>query len=153
MEGRSMEDRLDSDHLRDITSQMVEAITSPAYVEAMRAVKSAPDDKRLEEALRRLTPEALRAQGVPLPTGMRISSRYFEEGINPIEVGDPAGGPNLLKELNDREPGIFDRLRRRDPDFFDQFVGVLQPDKFGPLALCGCAGGGAATVCGCAGGG
>lgn len=103
--------------------------------------------------MRRLTPDALRAQGVPLPAGMRISSRYFEKGLRPFEVGEYQDGRNMLKELDEREPGILDRLRKRDPEFFERFVGVVQPDTISPLALCGCAGGGAATVCGCAGGG
>lgn len=149
---------LSAEHLREVTSKMIDAITSPAYVDAMRAVKSAPEDKRLDEALRRLTPDALRAQGVPLPPGMRISSRYFEPGLPPLEVGDmPGGQPNLLKGLNDLDPGFLDRIRKKDVRFFTNFTDFLQRSRWeeetGPVAFCGCAGGGAATVCGCAGGG
>jgi hypothetical protein len=151
---RNMNDELSAERLREITNKMVDAISSPAYVEAMRAVKSAPEGQRLDEAMRRLAPDVLRAQGVPLPEGMRISSRYFEKGYSPIEVGElPEGQRNLLKELNEREPGVLDRLRRRDPQFLDNLADLLQPAQFSPVALCGCAGGGAATVCGCAGGG
>lgn len=148
---------LDSKHLRDITSKMVDAITSPAYVEAMRAVKSAPQGKRLDEALRRLTPEALRSQGVPLPEGMRISSRYFEASFAPVEVGEPGGQRNLLKELHGVEPDVInalERLREKNPSLFDDLRSRLSPgDLISPVALCGCACGGAATVCGGAGGG
>ncbi len=149
-----MDEELSAERLREITAKMVDAISSPAYVEAMRAVKAAPEGQRLAEAMRRLTPDVLRAQGVPLPEGMRISSRYFEKGYSPIDVGElPEGQRNILKELNDREPGVLDRLRGRDPQFFDHLVGLLQLPQVSPVALCGCAGGGAATVCGCAGGG
>jgi hypothetical protein len=149
-----MPDELSSENLKEIVGKMVDAITSSAYVEAMRAVKSAPEGQRLDEAIRRLTPDALRAQGVRLPEGMRISSRYFEKGFTPVEVGElPEGQRNMLKELNDREPGVLDRLRTRDPRFFQDLVVSLQPIGISPVALCGCAGGGAATICGCAGGG
>lgn len=151
------ESDISREHLKEITTQMVEAITSPAYVEAMRAVKSAPEGKRLEEAMRRLTPEALRAQGVPLPQGMRISSRYFEKGFTPIEVGVPSEKRNLLADLHAVEPQIItllDGIRTRSPDLFDELKRRLAPDEFAaPAAACGCACGGAATVCGGAGGG
>jgi hypothetical protein len=149
-------DLLDPAKLREITDQMVDAISSPAYVDAMRAIKAAPEENRLEEAMRLLTPEALIAQGVPLPPGMRISSRYFEAGFDSIEVGEFLDGqPNILRALNERDPTLLDRLRTRDPLSFNRFVRLVQPNRFSPdpLALCGCGGGGAATICGCAGGG
>jgi hypothetical protein len=75
--------------LREMTDRMIEALTSPPYVEAMRAVRASPEDDRLAEAERRLSPDALRDLGVPIPEGMRISSRYFEKGLpEPVEVGD-----------------------------------------------------------------
>ncbi|MBK5912434.1 hypothetical protein CCR85_13155 [Rhodothalassium salexigens] len=151
------QDDLDPERLKAITSQMVEAITSPAYVEAMRKVKAASNDKRLDEAMRRLTPKALREQGVRLPEDMRISSRYFEEGFKPIEVGEPAGKRNLLAELHAAEPEMFDligRLRDRKPDLYQELTERLSvEDAISPLALCGCACGGAATACGGAGAG
>lgn len=151
-----MPDELSAEQLREITTKMIDAISSP--LEAMRAIKAAPEGQRLNEALRRLTPDALRAQGVPLPEGMRISSRYFEQGFSPIEVGDlPEGQGKRLSDFNEREPGFLDRLRNRDPHAFAVFVDELtrpiRPPEVAPVALCGCAGGGAATVCGCAGGG
>lgn len=145
---------LDPQALRDLASKMVESITSPAYVEAMRALKSAPAGKRLDEAMRRLTPEALRAQGVPLPEGMRISSRYFESGLAPIELGE-AGDPNLLTKLHAVEPEVInalDRLRSRDPQLAKEIIQRLVPDLVSPYASCACACAGAGP-CGGAGGG
>jgi len=150
-------DDLDPDRLKAITDQMVEAITSPPYVEAMRVVKSVEGDRRLEEAMRRLTPSALKEQGVPLPEGMRISSRYFEEGFKPIEVGEVSGQRNLLTELYAADPEVvtsINRLRRVNLDLYKDVIELLNPkDAIGLVALCGCACGGAATVCGGAGGG
>jgi hypothetical protein len=77
---------LDPDHLQKVTAEMIETITSPAFVEAMRKMKAAPADQKLSEGARLLNPDTLRKAGVPLPDGMRITSRYFEPGSEAIDV-------------------------------------------------------------------
>jgi hypothetical protein len=75
--------------MRRMTDEMIAALTSPFYVEAMRQIMSASDEDRLNEASRRLSPEGLKEMGVPIPPGMRISSRYFEKGMAEMaEFGD-----------------------------------------------------------------
>jgi hypothetical protein len=80
------------DLLREEINKMTEALTHPAYVDAMKNVRNAPRDERLVVGSRLLNPDALRAQGVLLPENMRISSRYFDED-NPqgAEFGTPRG--------------------------------------------------------------
>jgi hypothetical protein len=109
--------------LKAITDDMIAAISSPAYVEAMKTMKATPVEKRLAVAAKLLSPEALRKKGVPLPADMRISSRYFEPG-NPSVIYVDEHGARL--------------------------AGLGDP---GPVGAWGCACGGAATVCGGAGGG
>ena len=82
------EELLDVERLHRITNEMITAITSPPFVEAMRRMKATPKNERLRIGAEILTPDALRAQGVPLPTDMRVTSRYFEAGAPDIEVGD-----------------------------------------------------------------
>lgn len=151
------DEELDPERLTEITNQMVEAITSPPYVEAMRAVKAAEGSQRLEEAMERLTPDALRKQGVKLPEDMRISSRFFEAGFKPVELGEPIGTRNLLTELRVTDPEAFRRINKIrviNPHLHEELIHRLIPDeRLSPVALCGCACGGAATVCGGAGGG
>lgn len=160
------EPELDAVRLREMTDQMIEALTAPAYVEALRAVKAAPEQQRLVEASRRLSPDGLRQLGVPIPPGMRISSRYFErEFPQSIELGDPpGGGVNTVNALNEVEPGLLDRLRQEHVELYRRLVseeGDGEPD-FGPdipeaLSIGGCACGGrfvppiGPTVCGGAG--
>lgn len=130
------DEMLDVDRLRKITDDMITAITSPAFVDAMRTMKSTPDNQRLKVAAETLNPETLRSKGVPLPPGMRITSRYFESGKPTIEVADPneGGGAPMIKEVAD--------LRNLSPARV----------AHGQTSAGICAGGGAATVCGCAGG-
>jgi len=142
---------LDPDRLKSITSDMVEALTSPAYVEAMRVLKSTSNEKRLSEAMRRLNPDALRAEGVKLPEGMRISSRYFEPAFKPIELSDEPKKRNYLKDLYDTDPELVDRLgglRGKNPALFEELADKLSGGDISPLAFCACACGGAAVACG-----
>lgn len=81
-----MADDFDVARLKKITSQMIDAITSPPFVDAMRKLRAVPKEKRLTEGARLLSPDNLRRQGAPLPADMRISSRYFEPGATPINV-------------------------------------------------------------------
>lgn len=158
---------LQPDRLREEIGQMITALTSPPYVEAMQAVRAAPVSQRLVEGSKRLTPEALRAQGVPLPSNMRISSRYFEEGLpGPINFGEPREGEvNLVNALNKAQPGLLDRLRTDKPDVFRRLVesdpevslesslGMTANRSSSPMAMVGgcCCGGGATVCAGCGG--
>jgi hypothetical protein len=123
-----MDKSLDKDRLRKVTDGMIEAITSPQFVEAMRTMKSTPPEKRLEAGAKLLSPDVLRSKGVPLPAGMRITSRYFETGKPTIEVSDPD------------QPGGKPIVSSTPPS-----------SASGPVTLGACACGGAGTVCGGAG--
>lgn len=137
---------LDVQALRNEVDTMVKALTHPAYVEAMRAVREAPIESRLAEGSKRLHPDALRAAGVPLPDKMRISSRYFEDGLpTSVEFGDTPEGPNLVNALNEGRPGFLDELRADNPALFSK---LLNTDKMRFMATPGCCCGGAASACG-----
>src|SRR5436190_12331991 len=137
------EEELDVQRLREISSAMIEAVTSPAFVEALRTVRSAPSDQRLAEGSRRLSPDALRAQGVPLPADMRITTRYFEAdqpGI--IEFGE-AG--SMVNSLNEKDPGLLDRLREANPMLFTKMMNEITDETDGgrmkaQIGGCACAG-------------
>jgi len=137
------DEELDVQRLREISNAMVEAVTSPAFVEALRTVRSAPQDQRLAEGSRRLSPDALRAQGVPLPADMRITTRYFEAdqpGI--IEFGE-AG--SVVNSLNEADPGLLDRLREANPALFTRMMNEITNEtdalmKKSDIGGCACAG-------------
>lgn len=122
-----MANEIDVKRLEKITAEMIKAISSPQFVEAMRKLKATPMDKRLAEAKRTLTPSALNAAGAKLPPKMRISSRYFEKGSPPMIV-------------------LADDLATKFSDVVDLEIPTLN----GAWA---CACGGAATACAGAGGG
>ncbi|MCF3145766.1 hypothetical protein [Streptomyces platensis] len=138
---------LEPEELHLITQQTLEVITSSAFVAAVRAVSSAPADQRLLEGSQRLSPGVLREQGVDLPSDMRISSRYFEEGLpSSIEFGDgPCGQPNTINALNQAAPGALDRIRKSDPDLFRRLVELADEESLDAMrdariGGCSCAG-------------
>lgn len=148
---------IDGVRLRAITDSMLDAITSPAFVAALRAVRATPPERRLAEGSKRLTPQALREAGVPLPPDMRVSSRYFEEGFpGGIEFGDgPEGSTNVVNELNRRAPGLLDSLVHNPREDSQRLVDSIlrsQPPGYSPLIAGGCCCGGAASACGGCGG-
>ena len=114
--------------LKTETAQLIDAISSPAFVDAMHRLNSEPMQSRLALASSILTPDALREAGVPLPPNMRITSRYFEPDSPETIEADDDGNVRLM----------------------DQSL-LSQPP--GAAGAWGCACGGAATVCGGAGGG
>jgi hypothetical protein len=140
---------IDPKALRNETDRMIDAITDPRYVEAVRAVRRAPDDERLAEATRQLSPDGLRRQGVPIPEGMRLSSRYFEPGLpSEVELGDVEPTGNVVNTLNEVAPGLLNRLRVEQPGLFIRLAEsddptVLKPDPTKPLGVvhCICGGG------------
>lgn len=148
------EQDLSPDTLALETRRMVECMTHPAYVEAMRTLKSTPNEERLTIVMKLLTPEALRERDVPIPPGMRISSRYFEPGIPAVEAGELATREKgVLRELNERDRGVLDRLRVKEPQLLTDLAAIdLRRDEIDPAALCVCACGGGG-ICGGLGGG
>ena len=144
--------KLDSESLRKESDKILRSLTSPQFLEQLEEVRRTPPDRRIAEATRRLTPEALRKAGVDLPEGVRLSSRYFEEGEDfNIELGERPGQIAVVPAIEDVQPGFLDKLRRERPDLFNQLV--RQPNFAGGLtswSVCGCVGGG---FCGGIGGG
>ena len=131
-----MPDMLDVNRLRQITDSMIAVLTSPPFVEAMRTMKTTPENQRLKVGAQILTSEALRARGVPIPPDMRITSRYFETGQQTVEIADsPQVGDQAVAKFID-EPTI---------------SRMLAANRL-PLADGGCCCGGAGTVCGGCGG-
>ncbi len=111
---------------------IVEMITHPEFVEAMRNMKAADPNERQEVGRQTLTPNALKERGVPMPENMRITSRYFE--ASPPEIIDVNQDGVIIRTPQDAD--------------LEQAFG-FSPSE---VAWGGCACGGAATVCGGAGG-
>lgn len=114
---------IDERKLRQYSEEFAEVVSSDAFLEQLKRVAEAPEDERLGLAAQRLTPEALRAEGIDLPDATRISSRYFEGSDVPvIELGELRDRPNVVTELNRTNPGILDELRTRNPILLDELA-------------------------------
>lgn len=125
---------IDPQKVRADMDVMINMTTHPAFVDAMRTLKATPVGDRLDVGKKLLTVDALKAQGVDIPAGMRLTTRYFEPGSPDILQINPDGtvGNTIIPNANvPLVPGS----------------GPLNP-----YAVGGCACGGGLTFCGGAGG-
>jgi hypothetical protein len=127
------EQLINADKVRKEMDVMIEMITHPEFVASMKAMKETPLKKRREFGEQNLTLKALKAKGIKLPDGMRVTTRYFEPNKPKIIEITPDGKISITKK----------------PQFV---IGNLIGDA-GTLAWGGCACGGGLTFCGGAGGG
>jgi hypothetical protein len=79
-ERQSVKDRLDRERLTRVTSEMIQAMTSPEFVERVRSARDAADKGAgMEVAAQLLSVEELRRSGVDVPDDFRMTSRVFED--------------------------------------------------------------------------
>jgi hypothetical protein len=71
---------INADKLRAEMDRIIEMLTHPEFVAAIKEMKDTPVSKRREFAKKRLTVASLKRKGVPLSTEMRLTTRYFEPG-------------------------------------------------------------------------
>ena len=121
-------DLIDPKKVKKEMEVMIDMITHPAFVAAMKAMKETPVAGRTELGKKSLTVKSLSAKGVKIPEGMRVTTRYFEPGKPTIMEMTPDG-----KLIGTKLP----KFPIGDP---------------GPLSWGGCACGGGLTFCGGAGG-
>ncbi|MFC8314185.1 hypothetical protein ACFUEJ_11245 [Gordonia sp. NPDC057258] len=114
--------------------EMVEMITHPEFVSAMKKMKEAPPEERRALAKDVLSVDALKDAGVVMPPGMRVTTRYFEPGKPDVLEIDPLGKPREFKLPRE----IAKNIAKNPGDL---------------VAWGGCACGGGASFCGGAGGG
>lgn len=90
---------LDAEQLASHVAAISAVATRPEFVQILREIHSAPESERLSTAERLASLEELRARGLDLPEGSRITTRYFEE-----PVGDIGGSLLLSTETTAAEP-------------------------------------------------
>jgi hypothetical protein len=110
---------------------MVDLISHPAFVGAMKNLKALPAGERQEYGKKNLTVAALEQKGVRFPAGMRLTTRYFENGKAGFVEWRPDGSSAVTKAAE---------------------MPIASHGK-GTVQWGGCACGGGMTFCGGAGGG
>lgn len=95
-------DQLNRERLMRVTSEVIDTITSPEFVEKMRQARiSADEGGGLEAAARLLSIDGLREVGVDIPADFRLTSRVFEDRTTgfKFELTDPLIRPGGLEPL------------------------------------------------------
>lgn len=68
--------------------------THPAILEMLREVEAVPEPQRMQKAEQLATVDAMKARGIPVPAGVRLTTRYFEDPNAPqIQAQIVSGGP------------------------------------------------------------
>jgi D-alanyl-D-alanine dipeptidase len=90
--------QLDRARLQKVTSDVIQTITDPAFVEKMRQARAAADKGAgVDVAANLLSIEGLREAGVDIPTDFRLTSRVFEDyeqGVRFV-IDSPRGLPGV----------------------------------------------------------
>jgi hypothetical protein len=84
-----MPEKFEEDDVIQQTEKLVGVVTSEPFKEIVTELANYPEAERKSRATQMLTVDSLRARGVQIPEGLRISSRIFER------PGDGATAPGL----------------------------------------------------------
>lgn len=76
---------------------LIEMITHPAFVAAMKEMKETPVAERRKLAKTSLALNTLKNAGVKMPRGMRVTTRYFEPGKTQAIQISPDGRLSTVK--------------------------------------------------------
>jgi hypothetical protein len=80
VERQTVEDQLNRERLLRVTNELINAMTSPEFIEKMRLARSVSDtDSGVSAVARLLSIDGLRASGVDIPPDLRLTSRVFED--------------------------------------------------------------------------
>ena len=74
-----------------ITNEVTAVVTHPAFLQMMEKIQSLPEPERQKEAEKVAQVRTLQQHGIPLPTGLRVSTRWFENPASAqLKVPDPS---------------------------------------------------------------
>jgi hypothetical protein len=60
------------------SQELSTTVMHPEFLKAIEEISSLPEAQYSQAVFTQLTPQALAARGVPIPEGLRVSTRYFE---------------------------------------------------------------------------
>lgn len=87
---QAINENLSPERIVQAGEELVRVVTSPQYLEAAAEVNALPVEQRLEAVKELLSVEALRARGLEIPEGLRISPRWFEPPTAGVLSADSA---------------------------------------------------------------
>lgn len=123
------------EELKKQTAAILNYTTSPAFLNELNAVLSAPKDRQLEEAARRFDPNRLRASGLEGPPKTRLSTRVFDETTGKSTI---LGAPPAPVTLNVAVAG-----RRPSQRDVEAVIDKNRIESNAATSVCVCVGGGA----------
>lgn len=122
--------RTDREFLEEQTESVLRSLSSDLFLEDMVAFKGVEGLDRLKYATSNMTPNKLVKRGLEMPSGMRVSSRAFEEP-GQDKYFDISRGYHIGKKLLETNELARD-LRENSPEIYRElrdFIGKYSPDS------------------------
>jgi hypothetical protein len=83
-----------ADEMAQQAAALVAVTTSPAFLEILHEIEAEPEAQRMQKAQQLATVDTMRARGIPVPAGVRLTTRYFEDpAATQINAQLVSGGP------------------------------------------------------------
>lgn len=88
---------------REMVQDLGRVVSHPEYQQILERLESLPDEEREDYARKVASIEEFRQRGIPVPEGLRVSVRYFEDPLEPSpkfnlldsEIEDPSTAPTI----------------------------------------------------------
>ena len=78
--------------------------SDPSFLQLLEQLQTTEPRERSRFVATKMSPRALTRQGIPLPEGMRITTRYFEEPKAPVLKAKRIGLPERIGARPSVEP-------------------------------------------------
>ena len=79
--------------VREQLADLAQVVSNPQFTAIINEIEQAPEAERVDTASRLASVAELEARGIPIPQGMRVTTRWFEN----VEL-DRVRGERLLAE-------------------------------------------------------
>ena len=68
---------------RETIEKLVQIVSQPEFTALLREIEDAPEDSQAENAQQLATVSEFRKRGLPIPEGLRVTTRVFENPDDP----------------------------------------------------------------------
>ena len=114
--------KLNKTNLWSGASEILNTISNPKLLKKLIAVKTLPQEKRINAAKQHLTLSVLENAKINMPEGARISSQYYEEQAELDFLLSDHEDRSISPTTRKTEPASIGKLKEKNPKLFEQII-------------------------------